>query len=305
MSTPRNRPVMVGVNGSRSGPALVDLAAAEAALQRAPLLLVHVWPGRYTGAYRGRGAVPSRADARRLLDLLTSRARLTAPRIRVHTELFDGNAANLLTQASDRARLLVVGHRDDAYSRPAWGSTTAYLAYHSACPLMVYRGTVPADGPVVVAASARPEGDSTLGYAFARASLAHAPLVAVHMWTRPGAEEGTPVAVPAGAYAEERAAAERALTEALTGWTERFPGVAVEPLVVNDFDMAFTIERALRRGRLLIAGTGRSGSFAELLCSARQSRAGARATSPTVLVPPGWSETAGDATAATGRATGS
>ncbi|SNY59111.1 Universal stress protein family protein [Paractinoplanes atraurantiacus] len=292
---------MVGVNGSRSGPALVDLAAAEAALYRAPLLLVHVWPGRYTGAYRGRGAVPSRADAERLLDLLTSRARLTDPRIRVRTELLDGNAANLLTQASARARLLVVGHRDDAFARPAWGSTTAYLAYHSSCPMMVYRGSVPADGPVVVATSARPEGEGTLAYAFARASLVSAPLVAVHMWMRPGAQEGTPVTVPKGAYAEERAAAERALAETLSAWTARFPAVPVDHLVVNDFDMAFTIERALHRSRLVVAGTGRSGSFAELLCSARQSRAGVRATSPTVLVPPGWSETAPAAMTKPGR----
>ncbi|MFC7530120.1 universal stress protein [Actinoplanes sp. GCM10030250] len=286
VATPRNRPVMVGVNGSRISPPLVDLAVAEAALYDVPLLIVHVWPGRYSGAYRGRGTVPSRADAQRLLELSAVRARLTAPDVPVSTELLDGGAANLLTQTSGRARLLVLGHRDEVVTRPAWGSTTAYLAHHSACPLLVYRGATPCDGPIVVATSARPEGNATLGYAFARAALVNAPLVAIHMWTRPGAAEGIPLAVPPGAYGEERAGAEKALTAALAGWTERFPGVVVERLVVNDFEMAYTIERALRRGRLMVAGIGRSGSFAELLCSARAASAGVRRTCPTVLVPP-------------------
>jgi hypothetical protein len=230
--------------------------------------------------------VPSRGDAQRLLDLSASRARLTAPVVPVATELFDGGAAHLLTETSRYARLLVLGHRDESYARPTWGSTTAYLAHHSACPLMIYRGTAPSQGPVVVAASARP-GDATLGYAFERAALLRAPLVAMHMWTRPGAEDEIPAAVRPGAYAEQRAAADKALAEALAGWTPRFPGVPVERLVVNDFEMAYTVERALRRGRLMVAGIGLSGSFAELLCSARETCAGVRRTSPIMLIPRG------------------
>ncbi|GAA2565072.1 universal stress protein [Winogradskya consettensis] len=277
---------MVGVNGSRIGPALVDLAVTEAALYRAPLLITHVWPGRYAGAYRGHGAVPSRADAERLLELSAGRARQLAASVPVTTELLDGGAANQLAETSRRARLLVLGHRDEVYARPTWGSTTAYLAHQSRCPVMVYRGVVPVDGPVVVATSSRPEEcDATLGYAFERAALVSAPLTAIHIWTRPGAADGIPPIVRPGAYAEERAVADQALAEVLAGWTARFPDVPVERLVVGDFDMALTIERALRRGRLMVAGIGQSGSFAELLCSAREARAVVRKTSPTVLVP--------------------
>jgi hypothetical protein len=110
-------------------------------------------------------------------------------------------------------------------------------------------------------------------------------LIAIHMWTRPGAADGNPPIVPPGAYADERAVADQALTEVLAGWMARFPDVPVERLVVGDFDMGLTIERALRRGRLIVAGIGQSGSFAELLCSAREARAVVRKTSPTVLVP--------------------
>ncbi|MDY7088231.1 MAG: universal stress protein [Actinomycetota bacterium] len=279
------KPVMVGVNGSHPGPVLVDFAVAEAVLLGVPLVVTHVWPGRYTGAFRGRGAVPSPADAQRLLTLSAERARMIAPSLAVSTELLDGGAGDVLSRATENASLLVVGHREEAHPRSAWGSTTAYLAHHTACPLMIYRGSVPADGPVVVSASARLDADATLAYAFARARQSGASLVAVHMWMRPGAQDGVPPVVAAGGYAQEQAAAERTLTSALAPLVARFPDVAVERLVVHDRDMANTLERALRRGRLMVAGTGRSGAFAEILCGAADSRIGRRSTCPTVLIP--------------------
>lgn len=284
------RPVVVGVDGSRSCPPAVDLAAGEAARRGVPLLIVHVWPGRYTGVFRGRGAIPSPADARRLLDVSAGRARLAGAELAVSTELLDGGAARELTGCSERAGLLVVGHRDEVLTRPSWGSTTAYLAHHSSCPLLVYRGAGHREGPVVVAASARPSGAATLGFAFAEAALLRTRLVAIHMWTRPGAAEGSVPAVVAGGYQTERRAAERALAEAIATWTPRFPDVPVERLVVHDLDMGYTIERASRRGRLLVAGIGRHGRFAELLYGALSPSPGAlhRATCPVVLVPTAW-----------------
>jgi nucleotide-binding universal stress UspA family protein len=283
-------PVVAGVDGSRSTPVTVDLAAAEAYRHAASLLIVHVWPGRYTGVFRSRGVVPSPVDGRRLLEVAAQRARLAAPDLRVRTELLDGAAATVLADCAAGARLLVVGHRDDLPARPSWGATAAYLAHHSRCPLTVHRGAADRDGPVVVAASARSSGASTLGYAFAEAALRGTRLVAVHMWTRPGAEEGSvPVIVPGG-YATERQEAAELLAAALAEWSPRFPEVAVEPLVVHDLDLAYTVGRASRRGRLLVAGIGRHGRFAELLYgSPGPGKVGLRqATCPVVLVPAGW-----------------
>jgi len=282
---------VVGVDGSRTSPATVDLAAQEAVRRRAPLLIVHVWPGRYTGVFRGRGVVPSPADGRRLLEVSARRAQLAGPDLAVGTELLDGGAAYELAGCSQRASLLVVAHRDEVLTRASWGSTTAYLAHHSACPLLVQRGAVPHDGPIVVAASARPSGAATLGYAVAEAALQRTRLVAVHMWTRPGAAEGAVPAVVAGGYAAPRREAEQALAEAVAVWSARLPDVPVDRLVVHDLDMAYTIERASRRGRLLVAGIGRHGRFAELLYGSFGPSPGAmrKATCPVVLVPSGWS----------------
>jgi nucleotide-binding universal stress UspA family protein len=288
-STPQSRPVVVGVDGSRSTPATVDLAVAEAARCGASLLIVHVWPGRYRGVFRSRNLVPSRADGSRLLELMARRAELAGPSLSISTELLDGGAATVLTGCSSRALLLVVGHRDDPVTRPAWGSTTAYLAHHSECPLLVNRGTGH-NGPVVVASSAQRSGTATLGYAFAEAALLGARLVAVHMWTRPGAAYGSAPVIAKGGYATERREAEARLAEALSDWSERFPEVAVERLVVSDLDLACTIDRASRRGRLLVTGIGRHGRFAELLYgSAGAGPVGLRpATCPVALVPAGW-----------------
>src|SRR4051812_5193224 len=140
-------PVVAGVDGSRTSTATIDLAVAEAVRHRAPLLIVHVWPGRYTGVFRGRGAVPSRADGRRLLDLSASRARLAAPDLPIGTELLDGGAANVLAGCSERARLIVVGHRDEVAGRPSWARrphtspTTAPV--RSSCTAAPYPTRVP------------------------------------------------------------------------------------------------------------------------------------------------------------------
>jgi nucleotide-binding universal stress UspA family protein len=298
-----DRPVVVGVDGSRAAPAIVDLAAVEAARRGAPLVIAHVWPGRYTGSFRGRGTIPARSDAQRLLELSAARVRRDHPRLRVRKHLLDGGAAIQLAEASEHGRLLVVGHRDDVTVRSGWGPTTAYLAHHSACPLFVHRGGHPDSGPVVVATSARPDARATLGYAFSRASLLSARLVAVHMWTRPGAAEGIPPVVAAGAYAAESAVAEKDLDAALTEWRTRFPDVPVERLVVNELDMPYTIEGAMRRGRALVAGIGRSGGFAELLYESWRSAARQRAGCPVLLIPAGWREApdpAGTVTVGTG-----
>lgn len=277
-------PVVAGVDGSRTGPAVVDLAAGEADRQRAPLMIVNVWPGRYPGGLRGRGALTSKDDVRRLLDVSAGRARHLAPGVDVTTRMLEGGAANVLTRCSERARLVVVGHRHDVVTRPSWGSTAAYLAHHSASPVLIHRGAAPRQGPVVVAVSARGAGTATLGYAFAQAALLGSRLVAVHMWSRvPGA-----VRPPIGAPLEQREA-EQALAEELAVWTARFPDVPIDRLLVADTEFEYTLERASRRGRLLVAGIGRSGSFAEFLYGSLGAGGRTRRMMcPVALVPPAW-----------------
>jgi nucleotide-binding universal stress UspA family protein len=282
------QPVVVGVDRGRNRSATVDLAATEAARRRAPLLIVHVWPGRYTGVYGGRGDLFSVAEAERVLRVSARRAQAAAPGLRIRTEVLDGSAATVLNQQSERASLLVVGHRDDATRWSGWGATTAFLAHHSACPLLVHRGVQPARGPVTVAASARASGAATLDYALDQARVLDTRLVAVHMWMRPGGPDTPSPLVVVGGFAAERKAAAQALAEALAAGRERFPDVPVDQLLVNDRDLAPTIERASRRARLLVAGVGQGGSFTELLCGPIGPNAVRRTSCPVFLVPAAW-----------------
>ena len=288
VSATQGFPVMIGVDGSRNHLATVDLGVAEAVRRKAPLLIVHVWPGRYVGPFHPRTPVPTEADGRRLLDVAARRAEHDAPNLEIATDLVEGSASAALVQRSAAARLLVVGHRDELPTRPSWGSTAAYLAHHSACPLLVHRGAAPERGPVVLAASAREGTSATVAYAYEEAALSDTRLVAVHVWTHPtGRNAPSPMAASSG-YVADRQEAERHLAEALAGWTWSYPDLVVERLVLHDLDIAYTLERASRRGRLLVAGMGRNSRFAEMLYGSLGVSLMRQAACPVLLVPHGW-----------------
>jgi nucleotide-binding universal stress UspA family protein len=287
VSTSQRTPVVVGVDGSRSHLATVDIAVVEAVCRRAALLIVHVWPGRYTASLRGSGPVPAEADGRHLLDIAARRALHRAPDLDISTELLDGGTAAALVQRSLRSQLLVVGHRDDVLTRHGWGSTAAYLAHHSACPLMIHRGAAPERGPIVLAASASDSAEATVRSAFQEASWYGSRLVAVHVWTHPTGH-GTSRSTVVADYAASRDEADRRLAEALTGSAAAYPDVVAERLVLHDLDVAYTLERASQRGRLLVAGMGRNGRFAELLYGSLGLSMMRSSACPVLLVPERW-----------------
>jgi nucleotide-binding universal stress UspA family protein len=281
-----NPPVVVGIDGSRTHLATIDLGVAEAVRRSAPLLIVHVWPGRYSGSWRPRGPVPTVADGQHLLEVAARRAQHVAPGVTIDTEMATGSPAQILVRRSEQACLVVVGHRDAVVTQPSWGSTAAYLAHHGRCPLLVHRGSVSAQGPVVLAVSGR-SSTATTACAFEEAAMSGNRLVAVYVWTRPIDRADTRLAAAAG-YAADRQEAERHLAEALAGWTRDYPDVAVERLALHDLDVAYTLERASRRGRLLVAGMGGNGRFAELLYGSLGLALARQTVCPVMLVPSDW-----------------
>ncbi|MEV6305599.1 universal stress protein [Actinoplanes sp. NPDC051861] len=205
-------------------------------------------------------ASPDAVAGRRLLEVAAGNARRARPELRVWTELAGRSASVELVERSGRACLVVVGdHGRD--------TTAAYLAQHCRCPLLVHRGPHAWHGPVVVGVSGR--HSATVGTAYEAASRAGSLLVAVH------------VAAPGESGAGR-------LAVSLAGWTTRWPGVTTERLLISEPDVAYTVERAGRRGRLLVAGRGEVGWTAELIHSIS---AGSRGMCPVLLVPPGWGVT--------------
>jgi nucleotide-binding universal stress UspA family protein len=279
MSTQRKLPVMVAIDGSRTHLSTVDLGVGEAIRRGRPLVIVHVWPGRYIGPLRSPGPMPTELDGQHLLEVADQRARHHAPGLQVTTQLLNGSVSAVLTRVSAQAHLLVIGHRDEVATRPSWGSTAAYLAHHSTSPLLVRRGNAPEQGPVVLAASARQGATATARCAYEEAALSNARLVALHVRT----DQKPPKGADPG-----RAEADRRLAVALDAVACRYPDVAVERLVIHDLDIAYTVERASQRGRLLVAGMGRMGRFAEMLYGSLATPFKRDCVCPVLLVPPGW-----------------
>lgn len=270
-------PVVVGVDGSRATLPTVDLAVREAALVRAPLHIVHVWPGHYTGVFRGREALPSRAEGKRLLQMCAERAAAAGLDVPITTELLDGDVVETLAGFSGQAAMMVVGDGGDSLAGTGWGTTAATLARSTGCPLLVYRGRVPERGPVVVAVSIRPGCSATVEYAFARAELLGTRLVAVHS-TSSGGEQVIGRRSPLHE-------AERALAEVLAEWTARYPGLPVDRVVVPEGDVPYLIVRASRRSRLLVAGSGRGSGVPPVLFGLSGLGTARRASAPVLFVP--------------------
>lgn len=265
--------VVVGVDGMPTDLETVDAAADEAARRGVALEVVHAWPGRHGAAPRRATVRGSLIEGRHLLELVVRRVRHTYATLPVRTELVDESAAEALIQRSQRAGLVVIRHRDESGLGHGWGSTAAYLAHHCACPLLVFRGMSPERGPIVVAASGR--HSSTVSCAYAAAARAGCPLVLVHV-TEPGEHgSGDPLAEVAG--------------DSARSW----PDVPVERLSISEAEIAYTAERASRRGRMLVAGRGRKGWLVEQLYSVATVTTGGHRLCPVLLLPPGWSGTAG------------
>jgi nucleotide-binding universal stress UspA family protein len=111
--------------------------------------------------------------------------------------------------------------------------------------------------------------DHAVGFAFEMASLRRAPLVAVHASHLPlPTEFGDPLPL---VYDQEIAAAEeQVLSEALAGWGERFPDVAVSRRVHQSRPAKALVDVSDRAQLLVVGARGRGGFTGLLLGSVSQ-----------------------------------
>ncbi|MFD4560108.1 universal stress protein [Streptomyces sp. NPDC058469] len=221
-------PVVVGVDGSRSSLAVVEVAAQQAERLGVGLELMQVigWPSG--GAPAGipswdAGRTGARASTSGALAEAEQRAHSAAPGVRISREVLVGEPGNVLEAESHRASLTVVGSNGTPGHGPRRdGSVAGHLSARASGPLLVVRGRPNPAGPVLLAV----HGTSTLGeaaeFAFAEASLRGADLVAVHLRqvvaTRPYGGFGTAVAEDDEDFA---------LAETLSELRKRYPDVTL------------------------------------------------------------------------------
>ncbi|MFI7601741.1 universal stress protein [Actinoplanes sp. NPDC049681] len=229
MTTVAGAAVMVGVDGSPRSLDAVEVAAAEAALRRRPLRIVHAQAGRAprsagTADAAGENAAACLAEAVRMAGKVTSDVAVT-------TEVVHGRPAAALTALSRHASLLVVGDR--GLGGMLFGSVPHHLASHAGCPVLVVRGEPRTAGPVVVGVDGTGDSAGAVDVAFEEASLRCTSLVALHAWC---GTDGTELdgGLPArGVFRSGAAQEERVLAEALAGAADRYPEVPVRRQVVR------------------------------------------------------------------------
>jgi nucleotide-binding universal stress UspA family protein len=266
-------PVVVGVDGSPSSLAAVEVAAREAALRGTELRLVHAFGGPSVHMPpHVRPWSPATAGLRELVDGTLAeaerRARGAAPRVPITRDVTVGEPVVVLEIESRTASLVVVGSRGlSGFGSLLLGSTGVHLAAHARCPVLVVRGRPDPAGPVLLAADGSPAGQAAVAFAFAEASLRGAGLLALHVWsTRTERAYDGPADPPFVTYDEGhlRDEEEHMLAAALAGHRERRPDVDVESRLVRGRVRAALID-ASGAAQLVVAGARGRGGFKGLL----------------------------------------
>ncbi|MFF5161020.1 universal stress protein [Streptomyces sp. NPDC000348] len=254
-----NDTVIVGVDGSPSSLAAVDVAAHEARLRDARLRIVHAFsrPADLEPMIHG------------VLAQAEQRAHDRAPGLEIARTVASGETLTVLRSASRHAVLTVVGGRGrSGFGELLLGSTVVQLAAHGHGPLMVVRGRPDPGGPVLLAADGSPAGDAAAEFAFAEAALRGVPLVAMHVWNT--WSEPTPYEGPADPLNvvvdldRLRERHQRLLEEAVARHRDARPGVAVE-LRLERARVRHTLLDASREAQLVVSGARGHGGFTGML----------------------------------------
>jgi nucleotide-binding universal stress UspA family protein len=225
MTHPSSRPIVVGVDGSAAATAALKWAAAEARLRHTRLRVVQVHdPSRYVGRWQQRQSLEGEHDMAWSV-LTTALVDLEEFDVDVEPCVDVGHPADILIKLSRDALMVVLGRRSGTSRLAAVlvRSTALQTASRAAAPVVVVptagheSRTQLSAGPIVLGVDTGEAADAVIAWAFDEAATRQTTLVAVHgrpRWAGPPAPDP---------YDTQRAV----LSEALAGWREKFPGVAV------------------------------------------------------------------------------
>lgn len=283
-------PIVVGIDGSDSAMAALEWALGDARASALPVRLISAFGGARTYgtlSMYGDLPVPDLAIIRKAAeDVLAAAARRAAdfaPTVDVSTRAVDGDVAALLLAGSDQVSTIVLGSRRlGAFGSAVLGSTGTAVSARAECPVVVVRGPagLPPELPAVVAGVDGLEtSDAVLRYAFDYASRHALPLHAVLCWhpdllTEMSWRRQPPAPTRVEAW----------LSEALAGWGEKYPDVALHASVIRDHPVAGLVAASTAQHLLVVATRGRHALSGTLLGSVSQGVLH-HATCPVAIVP--------------------
>ncbi|WP_020573909.1 universal stress protein [Actinopolymorpha alba] len=267
---PAGRPIVVGTDGSDGAIDAVAWAAAEAALRKVPLRIVHAfaWTLLHVPAALWRMGPEGglRAHAEELLEEAVQTARATAPSLEISTAVVTDFPLPLLVEESRGATYVVVGTTGrGAFAEALAGSMTVELVARAHAPVVVVRGTPTpeeADQLVVVGVDGSPLGAAAVEVGVEEAARRHGRLLAVHV-VRHG------LSVRFGAT--DTSAGVRLLNEALAGWREKYPDLSIEERVLSGHAAGALTDLSDRAAAVVVGARGRGGFTGMLLGSVSQS----------------------------------
>lgn len=283
--------IVVGFDGSASAVAAAEWAAEQARLRECGLVLVHAIVPPVTTGGLGVGLPPSldviEALERQAQDELDrTAAGLAVAPATAHVVI--GSPSSVLLEASEAAEMVVLGSRGrGGFAGLLLGSVGAQVAAHAVCPTVVVRGLPAATAQhVVVGIDGSPAAAAALDFAFETASRSGATLVAVHAWDVPSYDliivPNGPVPLPLADVADSEV---RLAAEALAGFREEYPDVAVEERLVRAPAVSALLEAATDAALIVVGTHGRSPALGMLLGSVSNGVLH-KATVPVAVVPP-------------------
>lgn len=286
--------VVVGLDGSDKDDAVLAFAEDEAVRFGAPLHLVvanEIHAG-LVGAWDA-GFVPMglevdlAAAGGRILEHAAQHVHESRPELVVTTSQPWGTPAQALVEASEHAKLVVVGSgRKGAVEQVLLGTTSLDTAMHAYCPVAVVgAGPTAVGGPVVVGLDGSSHSVPAAAVAVEEAAARGARLVAVTTWwlevidgvvvTEPGTEQWDIV---------ERGY-RKLIDEALAPALKAHPEVEVEVVIRNARAVATLVELA-REAALLVVGSRGRGGFAGMALGSVSHKVLQRAACPVIVTRP-------------------
>ncbi|MFE5587644.1 universal stress protein [Kitasatospora sp. NPDC056531] len=253
-------PVVVGVDGSERSLRALVWAAGDAARRGCPLLIAHVLPGweaDFPFFPPGRAQGLSRRGAEILAEAVAI-AKESHPGLEVESDQVPGSPAEVLRDASERARCMVLGARSEGgLGNLLMGSVSLQVAGHAACPVVVVGAITTGHGQVLVGTDGSEHSAAALEFAFEEASLRGDRVHALRAWSMPITPEPSEAGPSPDAVESDH---RRQLDDQLAPLRQRYPGVEVETTLVRGKPVAELV-RASDRADLAVVGSRGKGGF--------------------------------------------
>ena len=271
------RQIVVGFDGSESSRVALTWAMRAAKAHGLPVLVAHVGVAGIASVGASTTLAEGSHDAlmqaeRRMVEEALHEAHREVPGVTVESTIVTGLPADALLRLLDSAEMLVVGSRGlGTFTQLLVGSTSVQVATHAPCPVVVVRSTDYVEpgteaGRVVVGVDGSDCSAEALDFAFEEASRRGCGLTALYAWEVPSFQAygwlSTPP--PDSMLATYERQAHRTLSEALAGWTEKYPEVDVRKVTSHATPVAALVAASAGAEELVVGSRG-SGGFRSLL----------------------------------------